>query len=73
MGDLNERRRAFLVGEGTLTVREAREWARELAHQVPTTWAGFPPLPPGMTDNEPLMVSIADMAPTVNGFVRHVR
>jgi hypothetical protein len=49
----DEQRARFLTGEGTLTVREIREWAHELA-----PWL-LPLIPPaGMSDDEPLMVSV---------------
>lgn len=49
----NQTRAAFLAGEGTLTAGEVRRWAQELNRAQ-----GLPILPGGMTDAEPLMVSI---------------
>ena len=48
------RRAAFLAGEGTLTVEEVREWARQLCPQ-----RGLPTPPFGMSPMQPLMVSVA--------------
>lgn len=50
----NERRAAFLAGEGTLTAQEVREWAVELSPR-----RGLPLMPAGMAPSEPLMVSVA--------------
>ncbi len=48
---ISERRAAFLDGEGTLTLREVREWAQELT---------LAPSPPsfGWPDDTPLMVAL---------------
>jgi hypothetical protein len=49
-----ERKAAFLAGEGTITLQEAREWSDALC---PRTW--YPP-PSGMALTEPLMTSCVD-------------
>jgi len=54
----NERRAAFLAGEGVLTAQEVREWAAVLAPH-----RGLPTLPAGMSSAEPLMVSVANVEP----------
>lgn len=59
---LEHRRSAFLAGEGTLTAREVREWAGELD---PARM--MPPLPVGMSDDEPLMVSVVPSGPDTRG------
>lgn len=52
-GLVNERRAAFLAGEGTLTLAEVREWAAELKSMYP-----LPTMPGRMAPSEPLMVSV---------------
>ncbi len=52
---MNERRAAFLAGEGTLTVQEVREWSRELC-----PWRGLPTPPHGMSPRQPLMVAVVE-------------
>lgn len=49
----DDRRAAFLAGEGTLTAQEVREWAAELR-----PLRGLPPLPSGMSPTEALMVAV---------------
>lgn len=51
----DDRRRAFLVGEGTLTAREVHEWAQEMGERrtLGDHLAGTP-----MGADEPLMVSV---------------